>query len=409
MLYSLYAHWKGSYSGIPVRIWFLSMISLVNRCGSMVLVFLSIYLTQHLGFGIRDTGYVLGFFGAGSLVGGYLGGKLTDRIGYYSIMFWSLVLNGLMLIILLFFQNFWALCALVFLLSTISDMFRPANSVAIARYSTPETRTRSISLYRMSINLGWAVAPALGGVLAGLGWHWLFVADGITCILAAGLLRLYLAPKPAEPTSVAAPETSPPPPKVSPYRDRTFMAFFLLTVLNAIVFMQFVWTVPVFFKEAYHWDEHTIGLVAAINGLIVFFVEMPLIYKIESRRTRLQFVRLGLILYASAYLAFVLTPGGLATALVFIVALSLGEILVMPFSTNFVFDYAAKGSAGSYMGAYSIAYALANIIAPLLGTQIIALWGFDTNWLIICGLAAVSWLGFWLLEKQGEQDEKVKM
>ena len=402
MLFSLYSHWKGSYTGIPVRIWFLSMVSLVNRCGSMVVVFLSIYLTQHLGYGIEEAGYILGCFGAGALLGGYAGGKLTDLVGYYPIMLWSLVLNGLMLIVLIFIQNFWLLCGAVFFLSAISDIFRPANAVAIARYSPPEKRTRSISLYRMSINLGWTIAPAVGGLLVGLGWHWLFVADGITCILAAVLLWIFIAPKPAPKVTTVAPEAGNPAPaeKLSPYRDRTFIHFALLSILNAIIFMQFIWTVPIFFKEVYLWDEHTIGLIAAINGLIIFLVEMPLIYKIEGRRSRLQFVRLGLILYTVAFLAFLMPPGGLVCALIFVIALSVGEMFVMPFSTNFVFDYATKGSAGSYMGAYTISYSLANIIAPLLGTQIIAHWGFATNWWFICCLAGLSWVGFWFLEKR---------
>lgn len=404
MLYRLYSHWRGSYSGIPVRIWFLSLVSLVNRCGSMVVIFLTIYLTTKLGFGLEQAGYVLGAFGAGALVGAFTGGKLTDRISYYPIMLWSLVLNGLMLIVLIWLRSFWVMCGAVFLLSMISEVFRPANSLAIARYSTPETRTRSISLYRMSVNLGWAVAPALGGLLIGLGWHWMFVADGLTCILAAVMLWIFIAPKPATAkTAQTTPEANAPakaPAAGSPYRDRFFLAFVLLTVLNAIVFMQFIWTVPMFFKDEYHWDEHTIGMVAALNGLIVFLVEMPLIFQVEGRRTRLQYVRLGLILYATAFLAFLFPPGGMVTALVFIVAISFGEMFVMPFSSNFVFGYAEKGSAGSYMALYTIAYSVANIIAPLLGTQVIAHWGYSTLWYLLGGMAATSWVGFRILERR---------
>jgi len=410
MLFRLYTHWRGSYSGIPLRIWFLSLVSLVNRCGSMVVIFLTIYLTKHLGFGIKDAGYVLGCFGAGALVGTYLGGRLTDRFGYYLVMIWSLVLNGLVLILLIWLQSFWILCAAVFLLSVVADGFRPANSVAIAQYSSPENRTRSISLYRMSINLGWAVAPALGGLMVGLGWHWLFVADGLTCILAAVLLGVFFSPTPPDdrkaPAAVAAakPESKNPAPIVSPYRDRPFLVFAFFTSINAIVFMQFLWTVPVFFKDVYHWDEQQIGLIAAINGLLVFLVEMPMIYSIEGRRSRLQYVRLGLVLYAFSYLAFLFPLSGLLAALVFIVAISFGEMFVMPFSTNFVFAYAAKGSAGSYMALYGIAYSVANIIAPLLGTQVIALWGYHALWYFLGALAAVSWIGFWFLEKRTEGD-----
>lgn len=402
MLFRLYSHWRGAYTGIPVRIWFLSLVSLVNRCGAMVVVFLTIYLTKHLGFSLDDAGYILGCFGAGAFTGAFLGGKLTDRYHYYPIMLWSLIGSGIMLLLLIWLQGFWTLCAAIFILSVISEVFRPANSVAVARYSTPETRTRSISLYRMSVNLGWVVAPALGGMIVGLGWHWLFVADGVTCILAALLLRLFIAPKPAQaqPDGADVALPAPSPATVSPYRDKTFLFFTVLTVLNAIVFMQFLWTVPIFFKEKYHWDENTIGLVAALNGLMVFLIEMPMIYQIEGRKTLLQFVRLGLVLYATAYLAFLLPPGGMISALIFIAAISFGEMFVMPFSTNFVFGYSEKGRAGSFMALYTIAYSVANTIAPLLGTQVVYHWGYGTLWTILVGLSAISWIGFWALERK---------
>jgi len=406
MLSRFFTHWKDSFAGIPIRVWLLSLVSLVNRCGSMVIVFLTIYLNKHLGFGIQEAGYVLGCFGAGALLGTYLGGRLTDRIGYFPIMIWSLLLNGVVLVLLIWISNFWTMCLVVFLLSTVSDAFRPANSVAIARYCSPENRTRSISLYRMSINLGWAVAPALGGLMVGLGWHWLFVADGVTCILAAILLWAYMAPKAGEQeqkNAVTENAEQTQTTSASPYRDVPFLVFIVFTTLNAIVFMQFLWTVPVFFKDSYYWSEQTIGLVSGVNGLLVFLIEMPLIYGIEGRRSRLHYVRLGLVLYALSYLSFLFPPGGLITAMIYIVAISFGEMFVMPFSSNFVFGYAEKGSAGSYMALYGIAYSVANIVAPILGTQVIAVWGYQTLWLVLGVLAAISWIGFWLLEKRTER------
>ncbi len=151
-----------------------------------------------------------------------------------------------------------------------------------------------------------------------------------------------------------------------------------------------------------------IGLVTAVNGLLVFMVEMPLIYGIEGRRSRLHYVRFGLVLYAVSYLSFLFPPGGLITAMIYIVAISFGEMFVMPFSSNFVFAYAEKGSAGSYMALYGIAYSVANIIAPILGTQVIAHWGYQVLWLVLGVLAAISWGGFWLLEKRTE-GKKVRL
>lgn len=398
MLFKFYQHWRSSYAGIPRAIWFLSIVSLVNRCGSMVIAFITIYLTQHLHFSIQDAGYIMGFFGAGAFVGAFAGGRLTDRIGYYSVQLWSLVLNGVMLLILMLVRDFWAMSGAIFLLSMISEVFRPANSVAIARHSTAETRTRSISLYRMSVNLGWTVAPVFGGLLVALGWDWLFWVDGLTCIFAALMLRRLMSPKKA---SIAATQDSGDAKTgsaaLSPYRDRSFLWFVFLTMLNAIVFMQILWTVPVFWKEDFHWSEAHIGLVTALNGLIVFLVEMPLIHRLDGRRPQLDYVRIGLILYALSYLAFNMPIGHASAALVFVIAISFGEMFVMPFSSNFVFGRSAGVRQGQYMALYTMAYSVANILAPLFGTQIIAAMGYTSLWYMLALLAGVTWIGFWIL------------
>ncbi len=411
MLGRLFHHWRRAFSDIPIAIWWLALVSLVNRCGSMAVVFLSLYLTGRLGYSVEQAGYVLGCYGVGALLGTWMGGRLTDRVGYFPVMAWTLVLSGLVLIGLVWLRSFAAVCASVFTLSLVAEGFRPANSVAIVRYSPPEVRTRSVSLYRMSINLGWAVAPALGGLLVAMGWTWLFWVDGLTCFLAAGLLVWLFSP--SSPRGIRPEETAPSDEvegtstrhgfqEASPYRDGPYLAFILFTLLNALVFMQFVWTVPLFFKEIYRWDEQTIGLVTALNGLLVFTVEMPMIYSIERRLSRLQFVRRGLLLYLLAFAIFLLPLSPLWAALLFILAISFGEMLVMPFSTNFAFAYANKGNTGSYMALYSIAYSVSNIIAPLVGTQIIARWGYPTLWTLVCVLAFLSMAGFWFLEKKAE-------
>ncbi|MEO6759257.1 MAG: MFS transporter [Saprospiraceae bacterium] len=407
MFRKFYTHWRSSYAGIPATIWFLSAVSLVNRCGSMVIAFVTLYLTQSLHFSIPDAGYVMGCFGVGAMCGAFLGGRLTDKWGYYPVQLWSLVLNGIALLLMMLVHDFWWMCCTVFLLSLVSEAFRPANSVAISKYSEPATRTRSISLYRMAVNLGWTVAPVLGGVLiTAFGWPSLFWADGLTCILAALLLRWRMPSSLPEPAPEPGAEKAAPLVVLSPYRDRRYMWFLALTVLNGMVFMQIMWTVPVFFKETYHWTEAQIGLTTALNGLIVFMVEMPLIFRLEGRRSPLAWVRVGLILYALAYLMFLLPVAGIVAGVLFMIVISFGEIFVMPFSSNFVFSRATAGNRqGQYMALYTVAYSVANILAPLYGTQMIAHLGYPALWGSLAVVVAVVWLGVWRMERPAEAGE----
>ena len=47
----------------------LSGITLVNRAGTMVLPFISLYLTQSHGFSVTQVGRLLGLYGLGSALG----------------------------------------------------------------------------------------------------------------------------------------------------------------------------------------------------------------------------------------------------------------------------------------------------------------------------------------------------
>ncbi len=401
MFTKLYKGWIKSYSGLPRVIWLLALVNFVNRCGGMAIAFISIYLTQHLGFDIPSAGFIMGCFGAGSLVGALMGGWLTDRFGFYKVQIGSLLLNGLALLLMLLIRDFWALCATTFAVSAISDTFRPANTVAVAIHSQPETRTRSMSLQRMAFNLGWTIAPSLGGILASFGWHWLFLVDGLTCVLAAIMLFLILpqSSKNMHPKGIMPIAHNTPVQPKSPWKDKPFLFFLLITLLNAAIFMQFLWTVPKFFEQEHHWNIGMVGMVTALNGLIVFMVEMPLIFKIEKRWTTMQLIRFGIVLYALAYASFLLPVGALVGALMYIIFISFGEIFVMPFSTNYVIGCAENGSKGQYIGLYSVSYALANIAAPILGTQIIARQGFGTLWVYTIGLCVLAWIGVKVLKQ----------
>src|SRR5947209_20157507 len=91
--------YQNAYSGLSRSIWCLSLVIFVNRCGTMVIPFLTVYLT-HNGFSLAQAGYILAFFGTGSILGSFVGGKLTDRFGFFYVQFVSLFLNGVLFIVL---------------------------------------------------------------------------------------------------------------------------------------------------------------------------------------------------------------------------------------------------------------------------------------------------------------------
>ncbi len=388
--------WKTSFSGLSRNIWLLTLVNFVNRLGSMVIVFLPLYLPEiHLNK--IDTGLVMSCYGIGSVAGNFIGGKLTDKYGFFWIQTFSLFLNGIVLIVMNYATTFYSLSFMVFMMSFIGDMFRPANSAAVSYFSSSETRTRSFSLIRLAFNLGWTVCPAIGGLLIHLfGWSLMFFVDGITCILASIVVFkiFYNQQVNAERKQEIKDIKKIGKTSVSILKDKPFLYFIFLTFVNAFVFMQLLWTIPVFFKESLSFNEAQVGFMIAINGFIVAMVEMPLVYAIENQRSNTHWIKFGLILYGLSFFMLNLPFWGFAAALISIIGLSFGEILVMPFSSNYVSQKAGMEKMGQYMALYSIAYSVANILAPLAGTSIVANFGYTVLWFFIGTLAFLVYFGF---------------
>src|SRR5690554_7003255 len=79
----------------------------------------------------------------------------------------------------------------VLLFSFINECFRPANSASIALYAKKENLTRSFSLNRLAVNLGFSFGPALGGFLAAISYAWLFYGNSIASLIAAFVFFWY--------------------------------------------------------------------------------------------------------------------------------------------------------------------------------------------------------------------------
>lgn len=187
--------YKRSFEGLSPQSWLLSLIMLINRSGTMVVPFMTLYLTgKDMNRTLSEAGFVMGLFGLGAMIGAYFGGKLSDRGGFFKVQLVTLLAGGLLFMLLGQIKSYPLICVFTFILSCVNEAFRPANSSAVAFYSHAGNRTRSYSLNRLAINLGWAVGASLGGLIASYDYSLLFWIDGATNILAATLLVLFLRP-----------------------------------------------------------------------------------------------------------------------------------------------------------------------------------------------------------------------
>lgn len=400
MIKSVFTTFRSAFSGISIAVWFLSLAMFINRSGTMVIVFMTVYVTKQLHMSVAASGTIMAMFGAGSLIGVLTGGKLTDKFGYYKVMIGSLFIGGMMLIILGQLQNFYALAVCTFLVSLFGEAFRPANMAAISKYSKPGNFTRSLSLNRLAINLGFSVGPALGGFLAQHNYTNLFYADGITCMLAALVVAVFVRDhqkKVVQVVDSGVTEVK----NISPFRDMPYLFFTFLGVLYATAFFQMFSTMPLYYKDVHHLSEQKIGLLMAFNGISVAAIEMVLIYKIENKLKPLQFVMIGAFMLMLNYIVLIFASN-FSWLLFSVFLITISEMLAMPFMSTYMINRAGAERKGSYASVYSMTWSIAQIISPLIATQTIARAGHTVLWIVFAIFGALVMIGMYLLNRQSE-------
>lgn len=376
-----YRFYIENFRGLSREIWLLSLVTFINRAGAMVIPFLSLYLVNNKGFSMPQVGWIMTCYGVGSLLGTWVGGKLTDTIGFYKVIVLSLFFGGLGFIGLQYFDSFLGLCLGIFALIFVADSYRPAIFVACDAYSKPENITRSIAVIRLAINLGFSIGPLIGGlIIARINYGSLFWIDGITCIMAAALLFFVLKPK-----KVRHGETKPAVVKegLSPLKNPMYLLFMVIMVFNGIMFVQYFSVIPVYYKQVHLLSEDLIGLLLFLNGMLIVIFEMPLVgwlERIKVSKTMATFW--GIVFLALSFLVLNLS-GWFGILVVGMILMTLGEMVGSPFSNALALSMAPKGRKGSYMGLYSMSFSFSHIIGHNGGMNLADTFGFDTTWYIL--------------------------
>ncbi len=366
--------YKEVFVGLHRNVWVISAVLFINRMGSMVLLFAPLYYTSILGFSKAEAGFIMSFFGIGSILGSYFGGWLADRFNAKKIMLFALFSSAIILCSINFVSNKYFLCAVLFFYALSADIFRPPSSVAIMANSTAENRTRSISLMRMAINLGFSIGPALGGIIAyKLGYNILFYLDALTSVLAALFLYFLYPNIPANAVHATKPKLAA---ESSAYKDWHFLKFIFLVAVYGICFFQLIVSVPTYFKQDCHYTEDLIGYLLALNGTLVVLIEMPLVAYLQKANKLKWYIVIGCLQIMVALACLILGKGLLAMSVLFIFFITLSEVLAMPFMMNYTLERAPKERQGQYAALYSIAYGVAFIVAPALGLALAQRFGF---------------------------------
>lgn len=169
--------------------------------------------------------------------------------------------------------------------------------------------------------------------------------------------------------------------------------------------MQFFSLVPLYFSDVLHLSVGVIGLLMTLNGLLIVGIEMALVYSLEQRKQpKISLIITGILLTVVSYV-ILLAPMdtalsginflNLGVGLAYVLIMTTGEMLTMPFLQTFTVERSSPATRGQYLALYAMGGALAQTIAPAFGSQLVAHFGFSAHWLTMAGVSVVSAGGFW--------------
>jgi MFS family permease len=381
---------RESLRALPPAAWVLFAGTFVNRLGTFVLPFITLYLTTQQHYSIPQAGLAVAMYGIGGFGAQVVGGLLTDRFGRRNVIGFSMLGAAALTLVLWQATTLAVIYPVMLVLAFVAELHRPAAQALITDLVPSEGRVAAFAAFRLAINIGWACGLALGGLLADRSFGYLFVGDAVTSA-AFGVISLVALPhgtrtsRHEERHLAGATRTI--------MADRGFLLFLGSILLGGAIYMQNVSTFALHVHD-HGYSNAVYGALQALNGAIVVFLELP-IAAWTGQRSRTHMVALGSVLIGAAFASL-----SVATAIAAMVAMvfvwTLGEIVASPPASAFVADRSPEHTRGRYQAALGMMFALGGVIGPVLGTLVYArspnaLWiGCGVAGLISAGLALAA-------------------
>ncbi len=372
----------GDLRALPRPFWILAAGTFINRLGTFVWPFLTIYLTRQ-GHSVGAVAWAVGSFGIGSFFGGAIGGWCTDRYGRRNVIAIGSAASACCVLLLYAASSFPAVIACTILIGLAGGTYHPAASALLVDVVPPDLRLRAYAMLRLALNAGFACGAALGGVLANYSFAWLFVGDAVTTFIYSLIAILALphglrGQTKQAPLSVALGHIR---------RDRAFHSLFLAAFLSTLIFAQFGSTYSLYVTHSgislglLGWlarPEAVYGLLLGWNGLFVTCAELPLT-RWSQRFSVRPTMAAGYFLLGGGFFLN-LFASDFASLFLAMTIFTIGEMVATPIAHAYLALLAPESLRGRYMGAMELAHSLGAIIGPALGAQLyqcgpLALWG----------------------------------
>jgi len=355
----------------------------------MIWPFLMLYVSEKLAAPLTTVGGLVTLNAAVGVISSFIGGPITDKVGRKGVMVFSLIANGLAYVVMSQAGSLPAFAVLMSVMGAVNPLFRVGGDAMMADLIPPEKRPDAYALLRLSNNVGVAIGPAVGGVLATASYSIAFYCAAAGMIAYGLLIALFARETlPAEAAHTRADA-------LGGYgkvvRDRRFMPFVgALTLTQMCAALMWI-LMAVYAKRNYQVPENLYGLIPMTNALMVVFFQVA-VTQITKRHPPLKALTVGAVFYAVG-VGSVALARGFGGFWISMVVMTVGELIMMPTSSTYAAGLAPADMRGRYMSVYGLSWSAASGVAPVMGGFMSDTFGPVTTWYggFVAGALSIAW------------------
>jgi MFS family permease len=378
-------------SRYPQQFWLMFCGMFISTVGaSMIWPFLMLYVSEKLQAPLTTVGGLVTLNAAiGVISSFFIGGPITDKVGRKGVMVFSLIANGLAYIAMSQASSLPAFAILMAVTGAVNPLYRVGGDAMMADLVPPEKRPDAYALLRLSNNVGVAIGPAVGGVLATASYSIAFYCAAAGMITYGLLLALFA--RETLPAEAAHARTDAFGGYGQVVRDRRFMPFVGAMTLTQMCAALMWILMAVYAKKSYQVPENLYGLIPTTNALMVVLFQVA-ITQITKRHPPLKALTAGAVFYAVGVGSVALARGFWGFWMSMVI-MTVGELILMPTSSTYAAGLAPADMRGRYMSIYSLSWSAASGIAPVMGGFMSDTLGPVTTWYggFVAGALSAAW------------------
>lgn len=389
------------HGSIPRKIWLLAACNAVVAAGyALSMPFLAVYLSVKRGVPMSVTGGFLAVSMAFTALGSAWGGEMADAFGRRKIMLFSLFTRSLVIAAMagamwLDLHFIW-LVGLHILNGLSGALFGPASQSWVADQTPSEKRVEAFGVLRIGSNLGWALGPMLGGLLALKSYAAMFAVSAVVYFFTAcALIRVIEETRPSAVERQASLVEM-----LRELRNARFARFCACLFLISAVMSQLVVGLSLYCVKYIGLLERQVGVLFSINGLMVVFLQYVMTRSLSRIRIS-SGIALGCCFYALGY-GYIGFASSYAAIIAGVVVLTLGELAVSPGVHAIAANMAGPDRKGRYMGMAGVVQQSGSALGIFLGgtgMELITPHFRYGGWMIITVIALAAAIGFHGLAK----------